>query len=183
MLYTTTADHLDLKHVKKANKSKSFEYGYNEDIDCVVISKTGTIGEIYEIQGLRIALPPVPDEVAGQELNKEDQVFIKTPKPSSLNKIKTIYDFKILPDDFKEQYYDYIDNEFSRRSDGYWFMCNGTPCYITGSHYIYLNWTKIDVGAPDFRQANRIFYYFWEACKADQRSYGMCYLKNRRSGF
>jgi len=62
-------------------------------------------------------------------------------------------------------------------------MCNGTPCYITGSHYIYLNWTKIDVGAPDFRQANRIFYYFWEACKADQRSYGMCYLKNRRSGF
>ncbi|MCH9664567.1 MAG: hypothetical protein K0U41_01820, partial [Gammaproteobacteria bacterium] len=47
----------------------------------------------------------------------------------------------------------------------------------------YLNWAKIDVGAPDFRQANRIFYYFWEACKADHRSYGMCYLKNRRSGF
>jgi hypothetical protein len=62
-------------------------------------------------------------------------------------------------------------------------MCNGEPCYITGSHYIYLNWTKIDVGSPDFRQANRIFFYFWEACKADARSYGMCYLKNRRSGF
>ena len=24
---------------------------------------------------------------------------------------------------------------------------------------------------------------FWEACKADRRCYGMCYLKNRRSGF
>ena len=24
---------------------------------------------------------------------------------------------------------------------------------------------------------------FWEACKADARSYGICYLKNRRSGF
>ena len=42
---------------------------------------------------------------------------------------------------------------------------------------------RIDVGAPDFREANRIFYIFWEACKADKRSYGMCYLKNRRSGF
>ena len=62
-------------------------------------------------------------------------------------------------------------------------MCNGAANYITGSHYVYLTWTKIDVGSPDFRQANRIFYYFWEACKADKRSYGMCYLKNRRSGF
>jgi hypothetical protein len=48
---------------------------------------------------------------------------------------------------------------------------------------MYLQWSKIDVGAPDFREANRLFYIFWEACKADKRSYGMCYLKNRRSGF
>ena len=48
---------------------------------------------------------------------------------------------------------------------------------------MYLQWSKIDVGKPDFREANRLFYIFWEACKADARSYGMCYLKNRRSGF
>jgi hypothetical protein len=48
---------------------------------------------------------------------------------------------------------------------------------------MYLQWSKIDVGAPDFREANRLFYIFWEACKADKRSYGICYLKNRRSGF
>jgi hypothetical protein len=48
---------------------------------------------------------------------------------------------------------------------------------------MYLQWSKIDVGAPDFREANRLFCIFWEACKADSRSYGMCYLKNRRSGF
>jgi len=55
--------------------------------------------------------------------------------------------------------------------------------YITGTHYMYLQWSKIDVGKPDFRESNRLFYIFWEACKADYRSYGMCYLKNRRSGF
>ena len=48
---------------------------------------------------------------------------------------------------------------------------------------MYLQWTKIDIGHPDFREANRIFYIFWEACKADKRSFGMCYLKIRRSGF
>ncbi len=48
---------------------------------------------------------------------------------------------------------------------------------------MYLQWAKIDVGKPEFREANRLFYIFWEACKADHRSYGMCYLKNRRSGF
>ena len=48
---------------------------------------------------------------------------------------------------------------------------------------MYLQWTKIDVGLPEFRESNRIFFIFWEACKADNRSYGMCYLKNRRSGF
>ena len=48
---------------------------------------------------------------------------------------------------------------------------------------MYLQWTKIDVGHPDFRESNRLFFIFWEACKADSRSYGMCYLKNRRSGF
>ena len=65
----------------------------------------------------------------------------------------------------------------------HWFINNGKPTYITGTHYMYLQWTKIDVGKPDFREANRIFYIFWEACKADNRCYGLCYLKNRRSGF
>ena len=182
-LYSIHTDHLDRKDVKKNNRYKKFSYGYNEDLDCVVISKDGTLGEIYEVQGLRIGLPAAPKEVAGSDIKKEDQVFIKTQKPASLNKIKTIYDFKLLPEDTKEQYYGYIENEYNRRNDGYWFMRNGTPCYITGSQYVYLNWTKIDVGSPDFREANRIFYYFWEACVADARSYGMCYLKNRRSGF
>ena len=48
---------------------------------------------------------------------------------------------------------------------------------------MYLQWSKIDVGQPDFRESNRLFFIFWEACKADSRCYGMAYLKNRRSGF
>ena len=182
-LYSVQTSHLQQKYVKKLNKSKSFKYGFNEDLDCVVISKNGQIGEIYAIQGLKIALPPEPKEIESNSKVPEEQVFTRTKKPETLGKIKTLYDFKKYPESIKEKYYDYISNEYNKRSDGHWFMCNGKSQYITGSHYVYLNWTKIDVGLPDFRQANRILYIFWEACCADTRSYGMCYLKNRRSGF
>jgi hypothetical protein len=48
---------------------------------------------------------------------------------------------------------------------------------------MYLQWASIDVGYPDFREANRIYWIYWEACRADNRSFGMIYLKIRRSGF
>jgi len=182
-LYAIHSAHLSTKNVKRNNKLKNYKYGYNDDLDCVVISKDGTIGEIFEVQGLRIALPAMPKEVYSNSEKPEDQVFKQTLKPATLSKIKSIHDFQLYPDEIKEKYYEYINSEFDYRNDGYWFMCNGTATYITGTHYMYLNWTKIDVGAPEFRQSNKIFFYFWEACKADYRCYGMCYLKNRRSGF
>ena len=49
--------------LKRLNKLKKWQYGYNKDHDIVVISKNGTIGDIYEIQGLKIALPKTPKKV------------------------------------------------------------------------------------------------------------------------
>ena len=165
--------------ISRLNKSKKWKYGYNKEHDVIVISKTGQIGEILEIQNLRIALPRVPGQVHESKLNK----WVKQEYPKELSKIKNIFDWRNYPDENKEQWFDYIDEEFKRREEGYWFINNGKPTYIVGTHYMYLQWSKIDVGAPDFRESNRLFFIFWEACKADKRCYGMCYLKNRRSGF
>ena len=46
--------------ITRLNRTKKWKYGYNKEYDIVVISKTGKIGEILEIQGLRIALPVLP---------------------------------------------------------------------------------------------------------------------------
>ncbi len=165
--------------ISRLNKGKKWKYGYNKEHDIIVISKNGTIGEIYEIQNLRIALPKVPRQVFKHELNK----WKKFEQPKELSRLKNIFDWRSYPDEAKDQWYDYIDEEFKRRDEGFWFTNNNKPTYITGTHYMYLQWSKIDVGAPDFREANRLFFLFWEACKADKRCYGMCYLKNRRSGF
>jgi hypothetical protein len=165
--------------ISRLNKSKKWKYGYNKEHDIVVISKTGKIGEIYEIQGLRIGLPLEPKGVHVHPKNK----WVKFDQPKELSRLKNIFDWRNYPEEKKEQWYDYIDEEFKRRDEGFWFMNNNKPTYIVGTHYMYLQWSKIDVGAPDFREANRLFFIFWEACKADKRCYGICYLKNRRSGF
>ena len=165
--------------ISRLNKGKKWKFGYNKEHDIIVISKTGQIGDIYNIQGLKIALPKKPKEVFKHNKNK----WVKLDQPKELSKLKNIFDWRSYPEEAKDKWFDYIDQEFKKREEGFWFINNNTPTYITGTHYMYLQWSKIDVGAPDFREANRLFYIFWEACKADKRCYGICYLKNRRSGF
>jgi hypothetical protein len=181
-LWKEVKDLINPKILKKQNRFKKWEYGYNSDYDFIVISKTGQIGQIIEIQNLRIALPAT-NEPLKRSKEKAKQYWEKAEYPKELSRIKSRFDWEEYPAEFKEKWYDYIDEEFKRREQGYWFYNNGTATYITGTHYMYLQWSKIDVGAPDFREANRLFFIFWEACKADTRCYGMCYLKNRRSGF
>ncbi len=165
------------------NKAKTWEYGYNQKYDFIVISKTGQIGDIITIQGLRIALPKTPKTVYQRSKKKSEQYWERNIIPNALNKINSIFQWNEMASEFKDRWVDYIEQEFEKREEGFWFMSNGIPTYITGAHYMYLQWTSIDVGYPDFREANRLLYIFWEACKADKRSFGMIYLKIRRSGF
>ena len=181
-LFKILDDYISPGAIKKLNKLKKWQYGYNKEYNVVVISKTGKIGQIIEIQDLIIALPEV-ENCYSRSNKKEEQYWEPISMSNDLQRIKNVFDWDMFPDDFKNKHYDYIDTEFKRREEGFFFMNNGTPIYIPGSYYMYLQWSKIDIGLPDYREANRLFFIFWEACKADERSYGMCYLKNRRSGF
>ena len=167
-----------LTTISRLNKSKKWEYGYNKEHDVVVISKTGQIGDIYEIQNLKIALPKAPSNIS--KLTKK---WTTEEYPKELKTIESIFDWRDYPEKFKIKWESYIDEQFNKRENGHWFNNKGLDTYITGTHFMYLQWSKIDVGQPDFRESNRLFYIFWEACKADTRCYGMSYLKNRRSGF
>jgi len=181
-LWKEVKDVVNSKILSKNNRFKKWEYGYNVEYDFIVISKTGQIGQIIEIQNLRIALPAT-NKPFKRSKEKAEQYWKRQEYPKELSRIKSRFDWEEYPSDFKENWYDYIDEEFKRREQGYWFYNNNVPTYITGTHYMYLQWSKIDIGAPEYRESNRLFFIFWEACKADNRCYGMCYLKNRRSGF
>lgn len=177
-LYNIVENHVPIQALTYRNNNKKWEYGYDEKYDIVVISKDGTIGEIYNINNVKIALPLTPGNIDDKQ-NK----WLPEEYPQELKKLKTVFDWNRKDNEFKSKYVDLIEREFDRRDGGHWFMNNGKPTYMTGAHYVYLQWTKIDIGLPEFRESNRIFYIYWEACKADKRAFGMCYLKNRRSGF
>ena len=181
-LHHIVEDHIKPKVLSRMNRLKKWKYGYDKDHDIIVVSKTGQVGEIYSIQNLLIALP-LAEDVYKCSKKVTEQRWNVLDYPAELKRINTVYEWNQKPIAFKEKHYDYINKEFVRREEGYWYYNKGVPTYITGSHYMYLQWTKIDVGHADFRESNRLFYIFWEACKADNRCYGMCYLKNRRSGF
>lgn len=176
-------NHIPAAVITNKNRVRSWLYGYNEQYNVIVISKTGQIGMIVEIEGLAIALPATPDKCLQRHSTKAEQYWERQELPRELVKIQSIFQWNEKPKEFKDRWVDYIEQEFDYREQGYWFMNNGVKTYITGSHYMYLQWSSIDVGYPDFREANRIFWIFWEACRADPRSFGMIYLKIRRSGF
>lgn len=85
---------------------------------------------------------------------------------------------------------DYVDNdceqfraqEWHRRLCGMWFYNNGIPTYITGEHYMLMNWWPMDDGYPEYRNADRKRYYVLEYCVEDPRCAGMVDVANRRSG-
>ena len=182
-LFTTLVDIIPKTVLSNKNRAKTWDYGFNEKYGIVIISRTGQIGDIVQINGVDIALPLQPKTIYKRNKEKLQQYWERYEYPKVLKKIPSIFQWNEMSTVFKNQWVDYIENEFDNRDEGYWFYNNGIPTYITGSHYMYLQWTKIDIGYPDFREANRWFFIYWEASKADIRSFGLCYLKIRRSGF
>jgi hypothetical protein len=176
-------DYVSKKVLFNKNKGKTWKYGYDEKYDVVVISKTGEVGDIIRIQNLTIALPLAPKTIHQRDKKEEEQYWVREELPKELGKIQSIFQWNDKPSSFKDKWVDYIETEFDRREEGYWYMNEGVPTYMTGSHYMYLQWASIDIGYPDFREANRAFFLHWEACRADIRCYGQVYLKIRRSGF
>jgi hypothetical protein len=128
-----TVEPLKLTTIHRLNKSKKWVYGYNKEHNIVVISKTGQIGEIIEVQGFQIALPPAP-----KDLKKGKDKWVIEEYPKELKNVKTIFDWKTYPEEFKLKWGEYIDEEFRRREEGFWFYNKGIPTYISGTHYMYL---------------------------------------------
>jgi hypothetical protein len=88
-----------------------------------------------------------------------------------------------MPREFRERFRPYVEEEFRRRREGFWFYNNGEPIYITGRHYMMLQWTKLDIGYPYFLNFQREIFLHMAACEIDPRCIGQLYTKCRRSGY
>lgn len=158
--------------------------GYSDLV--INICPNDTRGEIVEIDGIFIQLPEIPSDptkILWSDYPKRDQYWRRIPLPQALSEIQSEDEWMSQPSEFRKKYTPYIREEFRRRREGVWFMNNGSPTYITGHHYMILQWSPMDVGYPHFLDFQRKLLVHLEACVHDNRSFGQAYVKTRRTGY
>lgn len=126
---------------------------------------------LYE--GLEFTLPEMPkfSDIQGYRLPKSDQKWFRTPLPENWDYLSP------------EEQEAFAEEEDRKSTEGTWFYNNGVPTYITGDHYFYLNWFKIDAGYPQYRDRDRRWFYHWRLCELNDDCIGQCYGKLRRDGY
>jgi len=157
--------------------------GYEEP--AISICPNGTKGERIELGGLVVILPAQPPEkeIFGHGEPVDMQLWQRVPMPKELSRIKSMDEWSETPREFRQKFSPYIEEEFRRRREGFWFFNAGVPTYITGRHYMMLQWTRMDVGSPDYLEFQRNIFLHLSACEADPRCIGQLYTKCRRSGY
>ena len=151
----------------------------------IKIDPNGTEGAHVESSGLLIVLPKKPkrSEILFHDQPKELQLWQRLPMPEELQRIRSMDEWFEKPAEFRSRFRVYIEKEFQRRRDGVWFYNNGEPTYITGRHYMFLQWSKIDIGYPSYLAFQRDIFIHMAACEVDPRCFGQLYTKCRRSGY
>jgi hypothetical protein len=159
-------------------------------------------GSTVEIQGLKINLPPLGFGVHAEtgDIAKVEIIKRSTkPKEQYWEAPYTTDDIsdwnewdaeererKLIDDDYTHnELLKVKQREWHRRMYGIWVYINGTPTYITGSHYFYLTyWRALDTdsGLPDYRLIDTEYFYFWQYIVFDPKCYGMIEIRKRRDG-
>jgi hypothetical protein len=135
---------------------------------------------------MRCYLPQQPSlrDIQGANLPTKEQKWKRTPLPEEWKNWRR-EEAKYLKTD--TDYYHpkieaFVEQEWNRRLNGHWFMNNGNPTYMTGSHYFFCNWWMMDIGYPDFRDSDIDYYYYRQVCIEDTNSLGMIQIAMRRDG-
>lgn len=130
--------------------------------------------------------PENPRYIDGYNLPRDKQKFIYYTKKEKQAWEERMDDSHIYHDKFLE----FHEQEWLRRRDGYWFFNGGRLEYITGSHYMFLQYWMIPVeqngrnitSNANFRDVHRTLFYALDVAKKDKRCYGLLYYSMRRSG-
>ena len=157
-------------------------------------------GSTIHIQGLDCNLPPegyvfniLTKQVEYRGVYKRsdvqsEQYWKRIPLPSwyaDTMKEWDEYDKKKkdeAPEFYNEKLEEFKKQEWDRRLNGFWYMNNGKATYLTGMHYLYLQWWSIDIGYPKFRIPDLEKFYFMEYCIQDPLCMGMLEVTKRRFG-
>ena len=131
----------------------------------------GQIVEIYKGTFFTIPDEPTKNSVDNYKAHPKDQKWKLIERPEN---------WDLMTKAAQDHHINMIDDYCTF---GYWFFIKGVLTYITGDHFHYLNEFKLDIGYPDYRDADRRWFYHWEICEKDDECFGQIYGKKRRDGY
>lgn len=138
--------------------------------------------QIHEIYGIRYETPEVPQrgEIYGSELPQKKQKFYRIEIPESFRDLEYDSEGNAHYTPAQEEFIEQVQHHLLY---GCFFMNNGKPTYITGLHYYYINFWRLENGVlPDYRDADRRWFYYQDYCQKKPYIYGVIRLKKRREG-
>ena len=137
------------------------------------------LSRYIEVAGLKIRLPVKPQKIHIDGAEKRIQrncKFERQTRPKN---------WRHFSENDKARW---IAREWNRREEGHWFMNyniklgKAIPTYITGTHYLFLNYWTDGVHHFDYRYIDREFFLWWDAILRDPNIHGGLYIKKRREG-
>lgn len=170
------------------SQKSEYEHLYvNADKWFVVNAKDSVRKPIY----ISLPKPPPMEVIDGYGGHPDDQVFHRLPIPSKLTELEqsihrelnqrkksnyqeTVTGYKIMerfweiveenPEDFENELI-FIKKLWWYRLYGYWFFNDGKPTFITGRHFMFLNFfympdVKENGGYPEYRDRHRREFLF-----------------------
>jgi hypothetical protein len=136
----------------------------------------------HEVYGISFETPHIPPklEIGGYELRKPEQKFRRVELPKSFYNVEFDDDGNGL---YNDEQYAFIEQQQYHIEHGYWFYNYGEPTYITGLNYFYLNFWRLENNErPDYRDADRKWFYFQHYCESQKFIDGIIRVKKRREG-
>lgn len=138
--------------------------------------------KIYHVYEYDFILPtePADEDCVGFGLDIEDQRFYRTLIPKQvLNPLKDYGKENWTEKDIEH----FIEVEWNRRKCGCWYWIKGKKTYVTGLHYMKMNyWTSITGVEFIYKHSDLEFFYFWMHSLYEPSCRGIIEFKCRQSG-
>lgn len=153
-------------------------------------------GEKRMIQGVPCILPPVghgwdhhngklvKSTVEGLKKKDKDQYWQRQGLPSwyADKRRQEMARQKENPFWFDEDLTAYVNGQWEKRLYGHWFMNEGQPVYLTGGHWMYLNWWWLGRQYPAFRMSDLDYFYIQQYAIENPLCFGMADMEPRQKG-
>jgi hypothetical protein len=140
------------------------------------------MGEVVEIYGTKVRLPDEPPkgEILYHDQPREKQKWVKADLPEIFESVEIDKNGDLILTPEQEAY---ASQEVRRCKRGVWALIGGRLRYLTGRYYFFLsNYILEDGNAPEFREADRVYFLFFNFWFFIEWCLGIIRTKKRRQG-